>query len=115
MFVVEERDRVRDRLLAHAESDPAIVGAAITGSLATGEGDRWSDLDLAFAVDGDLDAALEHWTRCLYDDFAALHHWDLPSGTSIYRVFLLPDWLEEPLADLGVVAGQTRTRAGHNS
>lgn len=98
MFVVEERDRVQDRLLALAESDPAILGAAITGSLATGAGDRWSDLDLAFAVDGDLDAALERWTRRLYDDFAALHHWDLPSGTSIYRVFLLPDWLEVDVA-----------------
>jgi hypothetical protein len=98
MFVVEERDRVQERLLALAESDPAIVGAAITGSLATGEGDRWSDLDLAFAIDGDLDPALERWTRHLYDDFAALHHWDLPSGTSIYRVFLLPEWLEVDIA-----------------
>jgi predicted nucleotidyltransferase len=98
MFAVEERDRVRQRLLALAESDPAIVGAAITGSVATGAGDRWSDLDLSFAVDGDLDTALERWTRRLYDDFAALHHWDLPSGTSIYRVFLLPDWLEVDIA-----------------
>jgi hypothetical protein len=95
MFAVEERDRVRQRLLALAESDPAVVGAAITGSLATGAGDRWSDLDL---VDGDLDTALERWTRRLYDDFAASHHWDLPSGTSIYRVFLLPDWLEVDIA-----------------
>jgi hypothetical protein len=98
VFFVEERDRVRERLLTLAESDPAVVGAAITGSLATGAGDRWSDLDLAFAVDGDLDAALERWTRRLYDDFAALHHWDLPSGTSIYRVFLLPDRLEVDIA-----------------
>jgi hypothetical protein len=98
MLVVEERDRVQERLLALAESDPAIVGAAITGSLATGEGDRWSDLDLAFAIDGDLDPALERWTRHLCDDFAALHHWDLPSVTSIYRVFLLPEWLEVDIA-----------------
>jgi hypothetical protein len=61
MFAVEERDRVQERLLALAESDLAIVGTAITGSLAAGEGDRWSDLDLAFAVEGDLDAALERF------------------------------------------------------
>jgi hypothetical protein len=118
MFAVEERDRVQERLLALAESDPAVVGAAITGSLAAGEGDRWSDLDLSFAVDGDLDAALERWTRRLYDDFAALHHWDLPSGPSIYRVFLLPDWLEvdiafTPTADFGPRGPRWRTVFGH--
>ncbi len=117
MFVVEERDRVQERLLTLAGSDPAIVGAAVTGSLAAGEGDRWSDLDLAFAVDGDLDASLEQWTRRLYDDFAALHHWDLPSGTSIYRVFLLPDWLEvdlafTPAADFGPRGPKWRTVFG---
>lgn len=28
----------------------------------------------------------------------ALHHWDLPAGTWIYRVFLLPDGLEVDVA-----------------
>jgi predicted nucleotidyltransferase len=117
MFVVEERDRVQQRLLALAEADPAIAAAAITGSLATGDGDRWSDLDLAFAVDGDLAAALERWTQRLRHDFAALHHWDLPSGASIYRVFLLPDWLEvdisfTPAADFGPRGPRWRTVFG---
>lgn len=117
MFVVEERDRVQQRLLTLAEADPTIVGAAVTGSLATGDGDRWSDVDLGFAVDGDLDGAIERWTQRLYRDFAALHHWDLPSGTSIYRVFLLPDWLEidisfTPAADFGPRGPRWRTVFG---
>jgi hypothetical protein len=42
MFTAEERDRVREQLLARAEADSAVVGAAVTGSYATGDGDRWS-------------------------------------------------------------------------
>ncbi|HEX5493190.1 MAG TPA: hypothetical protein VFX70_01270 [Mycobacteriales bacterium] len=94
MFAVEERDRLRERLIELARLDPDITGAAVTGSLAVGSGDRWSDLDLAFAVRGPLGAALERWTGRMYRDFGAVHHWDLPSGSTVYRVFLLPGWLE---------------------
>ncbi|GII22375.1 hypothetical protein [Planosporangium mesophilum] len=95
MFAVSHRNRVRELLLALAEADPAVVGAAVTGSYG---GDRWSDIDLAFAIQGRLGAALERWTERLYRDFDALHHWDLPSGSTVYRVFLLPGWLEVDLA-----------------
>jgi hypothetical protein len=98
MFTVAERDSVRERLLGSAGSDPAIVGAAVTGSQAVGGSDRWSDVDLAFAVDGPLGDAMRRWTKLLYDDFAAVHHWDLPSGSAVYRVFLLPGFLEVDLA-----------------
>ena len=98
MFAVQERDRVRQRLLDIAEADPAITGAAITGSYALGGADRWSDIDLCFAIDGSLSASLDQWTARLYRDFAAVHHWDLPSGSTVYRVFLLPECLE---VDLG--------------
>jgi hypothetical protein len=40
MFSVEERNRIRERLLKFAEADEAVVGAALTGSLALGYGDR---------------------------------------------------------------------------
>jgi hypothetical protein len=89
---------VRERLLALAEADPDVVGAAITGSHAAGGGDEWSDVDLAFGIPGDLGPALERWTGSLVREFGALHHWDLPWGSSIYRVFLLPDWLEVDIA-----------------
>lgn len=106
MFTEAERDEVRDRLLALAAADPAITGAAVTGSHAAGEADRWSDIDLVLAVDGPLDAVLDAWTDRLYRDLAAVHHWDLRSGTAVYRVFLLPGWLEvdlgfTPAADFG--------------
>jgi hypothetical protein len=94
MFTAEDRDRVRAQLLARAESDSAITGAAFTGSLATGDGDRWSDTDLVLAVRGDLTATVNEWTRWLHDEFGAVHHWDLAAVPSVVRVFLLPGWLE---------------------
>src|SRR5262245_43454594 len=118
MFSVEERDLVRKRLLGLAEADPAVVGAAITGSQATDDGDRWSDIDLAFAIDGSLEVAKQRWTQRLYQDFAAIHHWDLPSGSAVYRVFLLPGCLEVdiafgPAADFGPHGPSWRPVFGH--
>lgn len=89
---------MRQRLLALAEADERVAAAAITGSYAAGAGDEWSDIDLAFGIRGDLPAALQQWTELLYREFAALHHWDLPAGSTVYRVFLLPGWLEVDIA-----------------
>lgn len=117
MFTVEERDRLRGRLLARAEADEAVVGAAFTGSYAVGEGDRWSDTDLVLAVRGDLAPTLRRWTDWLHDDLDARHHWDLPVGAAVVRVFLLPDWLEvdltfTPEAEFGPRGPQWRTLFG---
>ncbi len=98
MFTVEERNRVRERLLERARDDPAIAAAAITGSYVADGGDEWSDIDLAFGIRGDVSRALGEWTQLVYDDFGALHHWDLPWGTTVYRVFLLPDSLQVDIA-----------------
>ena len=98
MFSVEERDSVRERLLRVAEAEPTIVGAAIIGSHAGAESDRWSDIDLALGVEGPLDQAMRGLAEKLYADFGALHHWDVPSpGPSIYRIVLLPGGLEVDL------------------
>jgi predicted nucleotidyltransferase len=94
----EERDRVRQRLLELAEADPEVRGAAVTGSHALGTADAWSDIDLAFGVAGPLDPALARWTELLERELDALHHWDLPFGPAVYRVFLLPSGLEVDLA-----------------
>ncbi|WP_433918620.1 hypothetical protein OIE50_17310 [Streptomyces canus] len=119
MFTVEERDRLRERLLARAEADDSVVGAAFTGSYAVGEGDRWSDTDLVLAVRGDLTPTLERWTGWLYDDLGARHHWDLRVGAGVIRVFLLPDWLEidltfAPEAEFGPRGPQWRTVFGRS-
>jgi hypothetical protein len=120
MFTPAERDRVRARLLALAEADPSVTGAAITGSHARGEGDEWSDVDLAFGIRGDLSAALQRWTDVVYRGFGALHHWDLPFASSIYRVFLLPGGLEvdialTPEADFGPRGPNWRTVFGETA
>jgi predicted nucleotidyltransferase len=126
MFTVEEREETRRRLLELAEADDDVLGAAITGSHAAGKADEWSDIDLALSIRGDLTPALERWTGVLERDFGALNHWDLPWATSVYRVFLLPHWLEvdisfTPAADFGprgpnwqTVFGETAT-VEHNA
>lgn len=117
MFTTEEREHLRQRLLARAQSDDSITGAAFTGSYAVGEGDRWSDTDLVLAVRGDLTPTLERWTGWLYDDLGARHHWDLRVGAGVIRVFLLPGWLEidltfAPEAEFGPRGPQWRTVFG---
>ena len=100
LFSVEDRHRVRDRVLALAASDPRVVAGAVVGSLALHEGDRWSDLDLTFAVVDDVPVLeiLDDWTRTLADEFQAVTLFDLPAGASLYRVFLLPGCLQFDLS-----------------
>jgi hypothetical protein len=94
MFTVEQRQAVQAWLLRTARDDETVVGAAFTGSHATAAADRWSDTDLVLAVRGALARTADRWTRRLYDEWDAQHHWDLASGSSLIRVFLLPGWLE---------------------
>jgi hypothetical protein len=100
MFSIRDRNLIRDHVLQLATSDARIVAGAVVGSLALGEGDRWSDLDLTFAVADDfsMDDVLEDWTRHLVKEFDATHLFDLQSGASIYRVFLLPGCLQFDLS-----------------
>ncbi len=100
MFAVEERDAARDRLLEMAKVDPRVVGAAVVGSLSVGPGDRWSDLDLTFAVADEVgvDQVLTDWTRQLVTGLDAVVLFDLSSGHTIYRVFLLPRCLQVDLS-----------------
>jgi predicted nucleotidyltransferase len=117
VFKVRERDRVREELLRRAEADAGVVGAAVTGSYVADGGDEWSDVDLALSIRGELGPALERWTRLLSEEFVAIHHWDLPWGSTVYRVFLLPDWLQvdiafTPEADFGPRGPNWRTVFG---
>ncbi len=110
MFSVAFREQVSSRVLAWAQSDKRIAGAAIVGSLAVGPGDRWSDLDLTFAVVEGVNVreVLQDWTERLVVEFDATRLFDLPSGTSIYRVLLLPGCLQfdlsfTPASDFGAI------------
>src|SRR6188474_565980 len=100
MFSVKDRDLIHDHVLQLAASDARVVAGAVVGSLALAEGDRWSDLDLTFAVADDISIldVLEDWTRDLVKEFEAAHLFDLASGASIYRVFLLPGCLQFDLS-----------------
>jgi hypothetical protein len=108
MFTADQRDRVRDRVLALAESDGRVVAAAVVGSLADATGDAYSDLDLAFGVadPDELGSVLDAFTGHLTSEDDAIHLFDLPHRTWIYRVFLLPGCLQvdlsfAPAADFG--------------
>jgi len=100
MFSINDRNRLEDHVLKLAGSDERIVSGAVVGSLALGDGDRWSDLDLTFAVADNVSVfdVLEDWTRNLVAAFDATHLFDLSSDTSIYRVFLLPNCLQFDLS-----------------
>ncbi|MDG6983412.1 MAG: hypothetical protein JRN28_02505 [Nitrososphaerota archaeon] len=107
MFSTEQRDRIKDRLLEMGRSDSRIVSAALVGSSATG-GDRWSDLDVTFGLKAEakLEPVLSDWTASLRQEFDAVHLFDLPHWTSLYRVFLFPGNLQvdvsfTPEADFG--------------
>jgi predicted nucleotidyltransferase len=100
MFTPDQRARVRSDLLEYAARDQRLSGAAITGSAAAGNEDKWSDIDLAFGVadPAHLDGVLSDWTSYMYEKHAALHHLDVAAGLWTYRVFLLPGALQVDLA-----------------
>jgi hypothetical protein len=119
VFTVEERERVRDRLLEIAHADERIVAGAEIGALARDAGDRWSDLDLTFGVaEGTaVEAVLADWTADVRREFEAAHLFDLPFQTSIYRVFLLPGNLQvdlsfTPEGDFGALGPKFRLLFG---
>jgi len=99
-FSAEARDLVRDRVLELADADERVVAGAVVGSLALGDGDRWSDLDLTFAVrDGvSVEDVLDDWTRTLAEELEAVHLFDVWGGGALYRVFLLPGCLQVDLS-----------------
>src|SRR5437762_4091873 len=104
MFAVNDREHVRERVIEMGRQDSRIAAGAVVGSLAFSEGDRWSDLDLTFAVadDAKVDEVLADWTQKVMEEFDAAHLFDLAAGPSIYRVFLLPGCLQ---FDLSIYAG----------
>jgi predicted nucleotidyltransferase len=97
VFTVSERDQLRRDLVSAAESDPRVVGAALTGSFAVGEEDRWSDIDLALSVDGLADAVVSDWTALMYSR-GAVSHLDVRRGAVLFRVFLMRSTLQVDIA-----------------
>ncbi len=100
MFTVEQRDGLRERVLRLAEEDDRVVAGAAVGSLAIGDGDRFSDVDLTFGTADRVQVAdvLDDWTRTLIDELDAVQLGELERGPTTYRVFLLPDALQLDLS-----------------
>jgi hypothetical protein len=119
VFTVEERDRIRERVLEMAHADARVVAGAEVGSRAAGGGDRWSDLDLTFGLAPGAAArdVLAEWTASLAEEFGAVHLFDLPFLSSIYRVFLFPGHLQvdlsvTPAAEFGALGPSFRLLFG---
>lgn len=96
VFTPVDREQLRDELVAAAQADARISGAALVGSAAVGREDRWSDIDLAlcFAADADRAQVIADWTERMYGEHAAVHHLDVLHGATVYRVFLLSSTLQ---------------------
>ncbi len=102
MFIVEERDSCQRRIIEIAHGDKRIVAAAVVGSLAddSKQGDRWSDIDLTFALDDGVSMkdVIADFTDSARTELKAVHLFDLPYRSSVYRVFLLPHALQMDLS-----------------
>jgi predicted nucleotidyltransferase len=112
LFTAEERNNISDRILEIARSDSHIVGAAVIGSLALDEEDRYSDLDLTFAIQESADPSLilARMTAPLVEEFGAIPLFDLPSGDTLFRVLLLRGCLQ---VDLSVTPEASFASYGH--
>jgi hypothetical protein len=97
VFTVSERDQLRRDLVNAADTDPRVVGAALTGSAAVGREDRWSDIDFALSVDREIDAVVADWTALMYA-CGAVSHLDVRRGAVLFRVFLMRSTLQVDIA-----------------
>jgi acyl-CoA synthetase (AMP-forming)/AMP-acid ligase II len=99
MFTAEERDRIREQLLARAETDSAVVGAAFTGSHATGDGGRWWQA--------------EHWISAMRDHVITLACVRLGYPAHYAKgAHLLPEDLTTPSVVESAVVGVPHERWG---
>ena len=100
LFSVEQREQLRTELVAAAQQDPYLCGAAHTGSAAIGKLDRWSDIDLALCLKSGAarDEVIAKWTARLYDQHQAVAHQDVMRGATLFRVFLLANTLQVDIA-----------------
>jgi predicted nucleotidyltransferase len=100
VFTEQEREQIRQELVAAAEADVRIIGAAHLGSAAVGRLDQWSDIDLALclAADADFSEVLADWTQRMLNEHAAITNYDVKRGTILYRVFLLGSTLQVDLS-----------------
>jgi hypothetical protein len=100
VFTAQEREQIREELVAAAKADSRIGAAAHLGSAALGRVDRWSDIDLALclAPGADFNQVLDDWTARLDREHGVAARYDVRRGEILYRVFLLEDTLQIDLS-----------------
>lgn len=100
MFTVGDRDRLRDRLIERARGDNRVVGCALVGSMARGEEDAWSDIDLALrlAPTSDFDSVVGNWTAWLREAIKIADTFDIHAFGALYRVFFCDTSLQIDLS-----------------
>jgi len=96
MFSVAERTAIRAELIALAERDSRIVGAALAGSAARGTEDAWSDIDLLLQLHPTADEppVVDDWTDAIDARFGVADTLDVFAVEVRYRVFLLRSSLQ---------------------
>lgn len=100
MFSEADRAELLEELICAARGDASVVAAAVVGSVARGEVDRWSDIDLALRLKPGLDpfeVALS-WTELVGRLVPLTDHLDVWAGPALYRVFLLENSLQVDLS-----------------
>lgn len=100
MFGEAEREALRTRLTGLAQDDQQIVAAALLGSAARGELDRWSDIDLALRLGPgvELDEVVGTWTARVAQIEPVVDHLDIRASGALYRVLLLASSLQVDLS-----------------
>jgi predicted nucleotidyltransferase len=99
MFSEAERDAALARAIELLAADRRVEAAVVSGSIARGEADRWSDFDLvAVLVEGARGEELARdWDVLAYREWPVVHHYATEFGTTLVRGFLFENGL---LADL---------------
>lgn len=112
MFTEQYRESIRERIISKAKEDKRIAAAAVIGSYAKGAVDRWSDIDLTFGVSKHftIPEMLSSWAEYVSNEFNGKKIFDLQSGNTTYRVFILPGCLQldlsfSPASDFGTIGG----------
>jgi predicted nucleotidyltransferase len=100
VFDVVAREALRTRLVLRAQDDGQIAGAALLGSAARGEEDRWSDIDLALRlVPGAApELVADAWIDVVAETELVVDHLDVHASGALYRVLLLGSTLQVDLS-----------------
>lgn len=96
MFSATDRATIQAALIARAETDPRVIGAALVGSAARGNQDDWSDIDLALQLADGVDEQhlVDEWTRAIDDEHGLSDTHDVRAAGARYRVFFLSNSLQ---------------------